>query len=296
MKKNIFITGANSFVGKRLIYFLNKKKNYNISGIDLLDAKNKKNIFKLDLRSKNLHKYIKKNSTIIHLAAVSRNSDFDKNISNSFDVNIVGTINLLNAANKQEAERFIFASSEWVYPESHNAKFSEKTKYEINEIKSKYGTSKAIAEKLIVALSRAKYNILLRFGIIYGPRQLNFSAVESLFSSVKNKNKFEIGSYRTARRFIFIDDIVSAIEKSIFLNKTITLNITGNKLLSLKSIINASKKILQKSPKIIEENPSKISIRNAINVNAKKILKWTPKYSLEKGLRLINNYFDKLDA
>jgi nucleoside-diphosphate-sugar epimerase len=67
-------------------------------------------------------------------------------------------------------------------------------------------------------------------------------------------------------------------------------------LLTLKSIINVSKKILQKSPKIIEENPSKISIRNAINVNAKKILKWTPKYSLEKGLRLINNYFDKLDA
>ena len=296
MKKNIFITGANSFVGKRLIYFLNKKKIYDIRGIDLLDTKNKKNIFKLDLRSKNLHKYIKKSSTIIHLAAVSRNIDFDKNISNSFDINIVGTINLLNAANKQEAERFIFASSEWVYPESRNTNFSEKKIYEINDIKSKYGTSKAIGEKLIIALSRAKYNILLRFGIIYGPRKLNFSAVESLFSSVKNKNNFEIGSYKTARRFIFVDDIVSAIEKSIFLNKTITLNITGNKLLSLKSIINVSKKILQKSPKIIESNRSKISIRNAINIDAKKILKWTPKYSLEKGLRLINNYFDKLDA
>jgi UDP-glucose 4-epimerase len=296
VKKNIFITGANSFVGKRLIYFLNKKKIYDIRGIDLLDTKNKKNIFKLDLRSKNLHKYIKKSSTIIHLAAVSRNIDFDKNISNSFDINIVGTINLLNAANKQEAERFIFASSEWVYPESRNTNFSEKKIYEINDIKSKYGTSKAIGEKLIIALSRAKYNILLRFGIIYGPRKLNFSAVESLFSSVKNKNNFEIGSYKTARRFIFVDDIVSAIEKSIFLNKTITLNITGNKLLSLKSIINVSKKILQKSPKIIESNRSKISIRNAINIDAKKILKWTPKYSLEKGLRLINNYFDKLDA
>ncbi len=296
MKKNIFITGANSFVGKRLIYFLNKKKIYDIRGIDLLDTKNKKNIFKLDLRSKNLHKYIKKSSTIIHLAAVSRNIDFDKNISNSFDINIVGTINLLNAANKQEAERFIFASSEWVYPESRNTNFSEKKIYEINDIKSKYGTSKAIGEKLIIALSRAKYNILLRFGIIYGPRKLNFSAVESLFSSVKNKNNFEIGSYKTARRFIFVDDIVSAIEKSIFLNKTITLNITGNKLLSLKSIINVSKKILQKSPKIIESNRSKTSIRNAINIDAKKILKWTPKYSLEKGLRLINNYFDKLDA
>lgn len=296
MKKNIFITGANSFVGKRLIYFLNKKKIYDIRGIDLFDTKNKKNIFKLDLRSKNLYKYIKKYSTIIHLAAVSRNIDFDKNISNSFDINIVGTINLLNAANKQEAERFIFASSEWVYPKSRNTNFSEKKIYEINDIKSKYGTSKAIGEKLIIALSRAKYNILLRFGIIYGPRKFNFSAVESLFFSVKDKENFEIGSYKSARRFIFIDDIVSAIEKSIFLNKTITLNITGNKLLSLKSIINVSKKILQKSPKIIEANASKRSIRNVINIHAKKILKWSPKYSLEKGLRLINNYFNKLDA
>ena len=78
MKKNIFITGANSFVGTRLINFLKKKNTYNIRGIDLLDTKNKKNIFKLDLRSKDLYKFIKKNSTIVHLAAVSRNSDFDK--------------------------------------------------------------------------------------------------------------------------------------------------------------------------------------------------------------------------
>tara|TARA_B110000977_G_C11076954_1_gene491563 strand:+ start:773 stop:1663 length:891 start_codon:yes stop_codon:yes gene_type:complete len=296
MKKNIFITGANSFVGTRLINFLKKKNTYNIRGIDLLDTKNKKNIFKLDLRSKDLYKFIKKNSTIVHLAAVSRNSDFDKNISNSFDINVAGTINLLNAANKQKAERFIFASSEWVYPESDNTNFNEKKVYEVNEIKSKYGISKAIGEKLIVALSEAKYNILLRFGIIYGPRKLNFSAVESLFLSVKNKQKFEIGSYKTARRFIFIDDIVTAIEKSIFLKKTITLNITGNKLISLKSIINTSKKILKKYPTIIEANSSNISIRNASNLNAKKILKWYPLYSLKKGLKSINNYFNELDG
>jgi UDP-glucose 4-epimerase len=296
MKKNIFITGANSFVGTRLINFLKKKNTYNIRGIDLLDTKNKKNIFKLDLRSKDLYKFIKKNSTIVHLAAVSRNSDFDKNISNSFDINVAGTINLLNAANKQKAERFIFASSEWVYPESDNTNFNEKKVYEVNEIKSKYGISKAIGEKLIVALSEAKYNILLRFGIIYGPRKLNFSAVESLFLSVKNKQKFEIGSYKTARRFIFIDDIVTAIEKSILLKKTITLNITGNKLISLKSIINTSKKILKKYPTIIEANASNISIRNASNLNAKKILKWYPVYSLKKGLKSINNYFNELDG
>ena len=296
MKKNIFITGANSFVGTRLINFLKKKNTYNIRGIDLLDTNNKKNIFKLDLRSKDLYKFIKKNSTIVHLAAVSRNSDFDKNISNSFDINVAGTINLLNASNKQKAERFIFASSEWVYPESDNTSFNEKKVYEVNEIKSKYGISKAIGEKLIIALSEANYNILLRFGIIYGPRKLNFSAVESLFLSVKNKQKFEIGSYKTARRFIFIDDIVTAIEKSIFLKKTITLNITGNKLISLKSIINTSKKILQKSPKIIEANASNVSIRNASNLNAKKILKWNPLYSLKKGLKLINNYFNELDG
>jgi nucleoside-diphosphate-sugar epimerase len=203
---------------------------------------------------------------------------------------------LLNAANKQKAERFIFASSEWVYPDSVNTNFNEKKVYEINEIKSKYGISKAIGEKLIIALSEANYNILLRFGIIYGPRKLNFSAVESLFLSVKNKQKFEIGSYKTARRFIFIDDIVAAIEKSIFLKKTVTLNITGNKLISLKSIINTSKKILQKSPKIIEANPSNLSIRNASNLNAKKILKWNPLYSLKKGLKSIDNYFNELDG
>ena len=68
------------------------------------------------------------------------------------------------------------------------------------------------------------------------------------------------------------------------------MNITGNKLISLKSIINTSKKILQKYPTIIEANASNVSIRNASNLNAKKILKWNPLYSLKKGLKSINNY------
>ena len=56
-------------------------------------------------------------------------------------------------------------------------------------------------------------------------------------------------------------------------------------MITLKDIIEISKKILNKNPKIIEKDSNNISIRNVSNKKAKKILNWKPKISLEKGLK-----------
>ena len=59
-------------------------------------------------------------------------------------------------------------------------------------------------------------------------------------------------------------------------------------MITLKDIIETSKKILNKNPKIIEKDPNNISIRNVSNEKAKKLLNWEPKIDLEQGLNNLN--------
>ena len=109
----ILVTGANSFVGKYLIKELENNKIKYI-GVDL-NIKNNRNLKKIDIRDKKLAKYINSNTTIIHLAAISTDKLCENNPSLAFDVNINGTINLINIANAKKVKKFIFASTEWVY-------------------------------------------------------------------------------------------------------------------------------------------------------------------------------------
>ena len=116
----IFITGCESFIGKFLVKEC-IKKNIKYFGVDI-NAKNTKFTKKIDLRDRDLEKFIPKKSTIIHLAAISKNKLCIKNPNLAMDVNINGTINLINAAKKRGVKKFIFASSIWVYGEKNNLK------------------------------------------------------------------------------------------------------------------------------------------------------------------------------
>ena len=128
---------------------------------------------------------------------------------------------------------------------------------------------------------------ILRFGIIYGPRKSNWSAVESILSSVKNKSEVTVGSLRNGRRFIHVSDIAHGIIKSVGIKGYNVFNLTGNQVITMKDIIETSQRILGKSVKITETNPSDVNIRNPSNAKAKRILGWEPVIDLENGLKTV---------
>ena len=65
-------------------------------------------------------------------------------------------------------------------------------------------------ERIITSSEKLNYSIL-RFGIIYGKKTSNYSAVESIVEQVKNKSVITVQSKKTSRSFIHIDDIISAV-------------------------------------------------------------------------------------
>ncbi len=287
----IFITGSESFVGKNLIKkFI--KNSIDVYGIDLVSKSNLDYEYhQIDINNENISDIIPEScDAIIHLAALSRDPDCKNKAHECFNINVMGTLNLIKAAIKKKSKQFIFASSEWVYENfENNQEKNEEHFIDITKHSSEYALSKLISESNL----RQQFEngfcpvTILRFGIIYGPRENNWSAVESIFNQVRNNESVSVGSLKSGRRFVHVDDICNGIIKSIGLNGFEIINLTADRVISLDDIMTESQKILKKNIEIIENDPKQISIRNPSNEKAKKILKWNPEIDIKNGLRTL---------
>ena len=181
---------------------------------------------------------------------------------------------------------FIFASTEWVYPNEKKV-FNENSSIQIEKLDNNYSISKLIGENIIKKFSKKIKITILRFGIIYSDRISSGSAVEALTNSVLNSKEVKIGSKLNSRRFVHIDDIVNGIYLSYKKKIQGTFNLAGDKDINLGEIINLSKKILNKNVTIVESKKTKPSIRKVSNLQAKTKLGWRPKISIYEGIQKI---------
>ena len=289
----IVVTGSESFIGKKLISSL-LENNEKVIGFDLVEKSQNYNFVKIDIRSENLEDHIPENTDVlIHLASLSSDPLCKGKSYETFDINVMGTLNLINAAIKKNVKQFIFASTEWVYEGfSENEEKDENSIIDITQHKSEYALSKLVSEiNLKQEFDNGLSNVtILRFGIIYGPREKNWAAVESIASMVKNNDEVSVGSLKTGRRFVHVFDIVEGIILSIGKNGFNIINLTGDKIITLNDIIKTTEKLFNKSITIIEKNPTNISLRNPSNQKAKKLLNWNPKINLEDGLNSIESF------
>jgi len=281
---NLFITGAESFVGKRLVKHCKDKK-ISYSGVDVV-ASEDPNISKIDICDVDLSELIPSDSVVVHLAAISRDPDCAKNPSLANKINVEGTLNVLRSAKIRDCRQLIFASSEWVYGQvSNDSEQQESDEIQIQRLDSVYAITKAVGEHYLRLLREDLAVTILRFGIIYGPRPSNWSAVESLFNSVKNNEEVVVGSLKAGRRFIHVDDICAGILAAVGQINFEIFNISSDSTVTLGQVIEESKKIHSTTPRVIESSPEKISLRNPSNLKAKQRLNWSPLVSLSDGLK-----------
>ena len=284
----VFITGVKGFVGQELALQC-EKQGIEVTGTDILGGDGH-GYHKMDIASSNNIADIipKACDAVIHLAALSRDQECRNNALNCFKTNVIGTLRLAEAAQQREVANFIFASTEWVYDTFSEGEIKDEDSFiDIAKHKSEYALSKLVSE----ANLRQRYQqgfcpvTILRFGIIYGPRKSNWSAVEALFHDTGAKDVISVGSLRTGRCFIHVSDLCSGIIKSIGLQGFNLLNLQGDRLIALRDVIECSKAIHGKNPEVVEKDPNNVSVRNISNKRAKILLGWEPRYDLEKGLR-----------
>lgn len=283
----LVITGSSGFVGEKLALYA-MSEGYEVIGIDLKKSGRLScRQLELDLTSENFYDEIPKNSAIIHLASLSTDGSCRVHPLLALDSNLRASGLVLENAAKSNACHFVFASSEWVYPEiTEIIEQSENDELKLTSLNSLYAMTKLFGESLIRVDSKVPYTIL-RFGIVYGPRFPPASAVESIGWKIHLDEEVKIGSKKTSRRFIHVNDLITGILKCIQigpldLNQKI-MNLSGAELVSLTDVAYLSNQILGKSVHITE-NGDTPSIRNPVNNLALQLLGWKPKIDLKTGL------------
>lgn len=317
--KNIIITGGLGFVGSHLANYISLNKNYSVSVIDsnkyyfkkgehnnsyykalklkLLTNNNVK-IYDVDLLNINkLTSLIKdiKPDIIIHLASISvagvADVYPDKAKENIFDI----TFNLLQIiVKKQPIEKLIYISSSMVYghfPKDLNGNLippNEETPCNPIDI---YGSFKLCCENLIKTYHYRKqisYTII-RPTAIYGQFDCNFRVTELFVAnSLLNRPILLDNNGLHQLDFTSVNDVVKGISSTIenpdALNQT--FNISYGKGRTIKELAEIIRVQLPKTKIEISNCKPFRPNRGALDISkAKKILKYSPEYSLEKGIK-----------
>lgn len=280
----LVISGSQSFIGRELIRLCGER------GIEWhgLDARPPahRNEVRADIRQPGIA--LPPADALVHLAAISRDADCRRDPASAFAVNVGGTLHLLDAAVAAGIPQVVFASSEWVYPDAERT-WTEEMPIDAGAIRGEYALSKLTGERL-VAIAAAAGRIsgtVLRFGIVYGPRLENWSAVEALYHAVATRDTVEVGSLSTARRFIHVRDVAEGIAAAVGRRGFEVFNLSGDSLIRLADVIEASNRVLHRRVNACERDAAHPSVRDAANHKARRELGWAPRIDLEAGLRTL---------
>ena len=190
---------------------------------------------------------------VIHLAAVaSVQASIDDPIG-THETNLVGTLNLLEAARRKGARRFLYASSAAVYGDTDTLPVSEQAP---SRPLSPYAADKLAGEHYLQFYHR-KHGLActaFRFFNIYGPRQdpsSPYSGVISIFVSraLEGRSVTVFGDGRQTRDFVYVADLIDILYAMLVRAKHVdqVMNVGRGIECSLLELIEALEAILGRS-------------------------------------------------
>ncbi|MBI4131440.1 MAG: NAD-dependent epimerase/dehydratase family protein [Nitrosarchaeum sp.] len=256
----------------------------------------KAQFFKIDIRNKKNLMKLPKVPAVIHLAAIASVLESIDNPSYVNDVNVSGTLNMLEFCRKKKIKKFIFTSSAAIFG-NHGTKKLETTKTIPNTV---YSSSKLTGEQYCRIYSELfGMNIVcLRPFNIYGPRQNDaYAGVISKFADRIRDNKPPIifGDGKQTRDFIHVTDVVKAYLLALKYNKKKfdVFNLATGKSTSVNDLANLFLKSSNKShlkPIHKKSIPGVIKYDSANNAKIKKILGFSPSIKLQDGISQLWEY------
>lgn len=310
--KNVLITGATGLVGGHLTENLiniganvfitcrshNPRSYFSRKNLDakivsaICDIKNSNRVF--DVVSKYEIEYI------FHVAAQPIVCTAYENPRETLESNIVGTVNVLEAARRLPRIRgVVVASSDKAYGKQCNK--AKETDPMAGE--HPYDVSKSCAD-LIARMYAKTYDLpvaVSRFGNIYGPGDMNFNRIVPgiMKAIIKNEN-FEIRSDgKFVREFVYVKDVIDgyiALMEKIDEIKGEAFNFSAGYNFSVIEMINKIEKALNAKCeyKILNVQKNEIPSQSLDFEKAGKILGWKPKCTFEEGIIETFNWYENL--
>ncbi len=311
--KNVFVTGCTGFLGAWLTEAL-VERGANVVGL-VRDSVPRANFIKLGLDKKitsvrgevedyfllerTINEY--EIDTVFHLAAQTIVTIANRNPLATFETNVKGTWNILEACRRNSTvKRIIVASSDKAYGEHEVLPYNEDAALKGSH---PYDVSKSCADLMSIAYHNTYKTpvCVTRCGNFYGGGDLNFNRIVpgTIRSVIFNERPIIRSDGTLIRDYIFILDAVEAY--ILLAEKMEEISICGaafnfsneNQI----NVLDITRKILEVmgrkdlEPKVLNEVSGEIKRQFLSAEKAKKELGWKPKYSLEAGLKETVNWY-----
>lgn len=251
-------------------------------------------VFEGDIRDNEFLQRVFSNKidSIMHLAACAGVRPSIENPSLYYDVNITGTVNLLEKCRENNIKQFVFASSSSVYGNNEKVPFAESDRVD-NPI-SPYAATKKSGELLCHTYHHLfDMNIAcLRFFTVYGPRQRPDLAIHKFTNLIMEDKEIPFyGDGSTSRDYTYIDDIVTGIMASInYVNtdkKVFDIfNIGGDKTVSLIEMVETIEETIGKKAKLnkMPMQPGDVNRTCADISHSREVIGYNPETKFKNGI------------
>lgn len=279
MKKRIIVTGANGFLGKHLCQKL-VNNCHTLYEYDITHGKDILNIEQLDETFRDF-----KPDVIIHLAACADLNIFAEKPEESYQINVVGTRNILNMC-KNYNVRLLFASTCCIYGNNNTHPTNENSPTCPTE---PYAISKKESENEILDVGFP--HCCMRLATFYGPK-MRPALAPAIFLEKAHKNiPIEVhGTGKQTRTMTYVDDIVNGIVIIAESEPTYTIiNITTEEETSVLDMISHAKRLSGNNVDCLHIDDRNWQIYKEV-IESKRLqsLGWKWKTSFEKGMQ--NSY------
>ncbi|MFN7910617.1 MAG: NAD-dependent 4,6-dehydratase LegB [Bacteroidota bacterium] len=313
MNKKVLVTGADGFIGSHLVEHLLEEgydvkafvlyNSFNSYGwLDTLPKEKLKQIeiFSGDVRDPNGARVAMQGiDTVYHLAALIAIPYSYHSPDNYVDVNIKGTLNILQAARMLNTQRVIVTSTSEVYGTAQYVPIDEKHPF---QGQSPYSATKIGADRISESFYRS-FNMpitIVRPFNTFGPRQSARAVIPTIITQLLNGEKqIKLGDITPTRDLLFVKDTVKGFSAIANSKNTIgeEINIATQSEITVGDL--AQKIIDQINPeaKIITDEqrlrPEKSEVMRLFGSNQKliQLTGWEQTYSLEEGLKQTINWF-----
>ena len=301
--KKILVTGGAGFIGSEVVSQLIKKNavvtvldNFSSGKKQYLPKNNKKlKIIKGDITDEKIVKRaVKDQESVIHLAALPFIPDSFYYPADFFNVNTTGSVNLLwKSIQSNSVDRFIHISTSEVYG---SAQFVPMDENHPTAPHSTYAVSKLAGDR--VAFTLHKENgfpvVIIRPFNSYGPKYTQPYIIPEIMNQLLNGTKeLMLGNVDATRDFTYVSDTADAIIRSLSAKKAVgeIINVGSGNEISIRDLALKISKIAKIKTKIrydeSRERPYDVNRLISNNKKAKTILDWTPKITMDQGLKKI---------
>ena len=309
----VLVTGADGFIGSHLTEMLYNKgyvvkalsqyNSFNNWGwLESVNCKKEIEILNGDIRDPYFCKYISKDVDIIfHLAALIA-IPFSYIAPNSYvETNIIGTLNICQAAKENRVSRLIHTSTSEVYG---TAKYVPIDENHPLQPQSPYSATKIAADAMAMSFYNS-FNLpvtIVRPFNTYGPRQSARAVIPTIITQIASgKKEIQLGDPSPTRDFNYVEDCCRGFIMLAESKKTIgeTVNIGSNTEISIGDTFNLIKEIMSSDVILINDEQRKRPKKSEVfrlccdNKKIKELVSYEPEVDIRNGLKKTIDWITK---